>query len=534
MWHRFLIFAVQAHYLYMTNGRLLWVDDEIEFLSVHILFHQKKGYEVTTCTNGPDALDLCAEQNFDLILLDENMPGLSGLETLQRIKDLQPDVPVVMVTKNEEENIMNQAIGSKIADYLLKPVNPMQILLTLKKNIHLRQIQQETAQSNYRQAFNRISMQISDTSTPSEWKELYRQLVFWELELADADESMADMLRMQKAEANQTFSKYVARNYENWINNAADRPVISPDVFKHYVFPSLSAGRKVFLIVIDNLRYDQWRTLSRELAPYFDIEEDLYFSILPTATQYARNAIFAGMMPLQIKRQYPDLWIEETEEESKNLHEEDLMRRQLERFRRREAISYHKFNDSATPDTFRGHLRRIKDVPLNVMVINFIDILSHARTESKMVRELAGNEAAYRSITHSWFLHSGIKSLFEQLAEMDFEVAITTDHGSLRVEKAIRVVGDRNVNTNLRYKLGKSLNYNPKEVFEMAHPERFGLPSPNVSTRYIYATGSDFFAYPNNYNYYVQYYHDTFQHGGISMEEMIVPYVRLYSKRRGG
>ena len=516
----------------MSNGRLLWVDDEIEYLSIHVSFLQKKDYEVTTCTNGPDAIDLCREQNFDLILLDENMPGLSGLETLQRIKDVQPDVPVVMVTKNEAEDIMNQAIGQKIADYLLKPVNPMQILLTLKKNIHSRQIQQETVESQYRQAFNRISMQISDTSTPSEWKELYRQLVFWELELAQADESMNEMLRMQKAEANQTFAKYIMRNYENWLHNADERPVISPDVFKHYVFPRLSQGKKIFLIVIDNFRYDQWRVLSRELAPLFDIDEDLYFSILPTATQYARNAIFAGMMPLQIKRTYPQLWTEESEEESKNLHEEDLLRTQLERFRRRETFTYHKFNDGGSADQFRGMLRRIKNVPLNVMVINFIDILSHARTESKMVRELAGNEAAYRSITHSWFLHSGIKSLFEQLADMDVEVAITTDHGSLRVDKAIRVLGDRNVNTNLRYKLGKALNYNPKEVFEMAHPDRFLLPQPNVSTRYIFATGSDFFAYPNNYNYYVQYYKDTFQHGGISMEEMLIPFVFLKPKRR--
>ena len=514
----------------MTNGRLLWVDDEIEMLRPHILFLEKKGYEIDTATNGADAIDLCRESSFDLILLDENMPGLSGLETLMQLKELTPNVPVVMVTKNEEEDLMEQAIGSKIADYLIKPVNPNQILLTLKKNIHAKELVQEVAQTGYRQDFARIGMQLSENLTAEDWKELYKKLVFWEMELATTDSNMTDMLQMQKEEANLTFAKFVRKNYEEWITNPDTRPLMSPDIFKRCVFPRLSAGRKVLLLVLDNCRFDQWRMLSAELSDDFDIEESLYYSILPTATQYARNAIFAGLMPLQIKEMYPDLWVDEEEDEGKNLNEEELIRQQLARYRRRETFTYHKVNDSGAMDKILGGFSAMAAHPLNVLVINFIDILSHARTESKMVRELAGNQSAYRSITLSWFRHTPIKDLFRRLASEDFDILITTDHGSIRVNTPTKVVGDRNVNTNLRYKLGKNLSYNPKEVYEVKQPKKLLLPQPNLSTAYIFATGARFFAYPNNYNYYVQYYKDTFQHGGISMEEMLIPLISLKAK----
>lgn len=513
----------------MVNGRLLWVDDEIEMLKAHILFLQKKDYEVMTANNGADAIDLCRSNRFDLILLDENMPGLSGLETLTHLKEIAPTVPVVMVTKNEEEDLMDQAIGSKIADYLIKPVNPSQVLLTLKKNIHQREIVQEVTQTGYRQEFSRIDMQLSENLSAGDWKELYKRLVHWELELQEADSAMNDMLRMQKEEANQAFAKFVKRNYEQWIANADERPLISPDVFKRCIFPRLSAGRKVFLLVLDNLRFDQWRAISQDLAEDFDIEEDLYYSILPTATQYARNALFAGLMPRQIKEMYPELWVDEEEDEGKNLNEEMLIRRQLERYRRKEDFSYHKINDSSQVDKVLNQISGT-NLPLNVLVINFIDILSHARTESQMVRELAGNESAYRSITLSWFRHTPIKEIFKKLASMDYDLLITTDHGSIRVDTPSKVVGDRNVNTNLRYKLGKNLSYNAKDVYEVKQPRVLQLPQPNLSTTYVFATGARFFAYPNNYNYYVQYYKDTFQHGGVSMEEMIIPLVTLRPK----
>lgn len=511
------------------TARLLWVDDEIEMLKPHILFLQKKDYDVVTATNGPDAIDLCHEQRFDLILLDENMPGLSGLETLTRLKEIVPAVPVVMVTKNEEEDLMDQAIGSKIADYLIKPVNPSQVLLTLKKNIHQREIVQEVTQTGYRQEFAQLSMQMSEQLSPEEWKELYKKLVYWELQLSEADSNMNEMLQMQKEEANQTFAKFVKQNYEDWVADAEHRPLMSPDVFKRCVFPRLSQGRKVFLLVLDNLRFDQWRAISQELAEDFDIDEDLYYSILPTATQYARNAIFAGLMPLQIKEMYPELWVDEEEDEGKNLNEEMLIRRQMERYRRREEFTYNKINDSTQVDKLLTQLATLR-APLNVLVINFIDILSHARTESRMVRELAGNESAYRSITLSWFRHTPIKELFRRLASLDYDLLVTTDHGSIRVDTPSKVVGDRNVNTNLRYKMGKNLSYNAKEVYEVRHPRALQLPQPNLSTAYIFATGARFFAYPNNYNHYVQYYKDTFQHGGISMEEMLIPLVALRPK----
>ena len=515
----------------MTNGVLLWVDDEIEQLRAHLLFLEKKGYEVVTVSNGTDAIDQCQERSFDLVLLDEQMPGLSGLETLQRIKQLQPALPVVMVTKSEEENIMEQAIGQQIADYLIKPVNPNQILLTLKKNIHRREIVTEVTQSQYQQNFQQIAMQIMDCQTWQDWTEVYRRLVHWELQLSSTDSSMTEMLQMQKEEANLGFAKFVKKNYMAWVDGKG-APLMSHRVFKERVFPLLNDGQKVFLVVLDNFRYDQWRMLAHELGDQFDIDEELYCSILPTATQYARNAIFSGLMPDQIARMFPDLWVDEDEEEGKNLNEAPLIQTQIERYRRHDTFSYHKVNNSQDADRLMQQLNQLKKNDLNVVVFNFIDMLSHARTESRMVRELANNESAYRSITLSWFRHSVIADFFRQLAQTDYKVIVTTDHGSIRCTKPVKIVGDRNTNTNLRYKLGKNLSYNDKDVFVIREPQKAQLPAPNLSTSYVFATGDAFFAYPNNYNYYVSYYRDTFQHGGISMEEMIIPIVTLTGKKR--
>lgn len=521
----------------MSNGLLLWVDDEIELLHAHIIFLEKKGYEVITVSNGTDAIDECRHHNFDLVLLDEMMPGISGLETLQQIKEILPATPVVMVTKSEEENIMDQAIGSKIADYLIKPVNPNQILLTLKKNIHQKEIVTEVTQTGYQQNFMNISTRIDSCRTIEDWMEVYKLIVHWELELSSTDSNMTDMLMMQKSEANNSFAKFIRNNYLDWMDakNMKDpnRPLMSNSIFSNKIFPLLDKQEKVFLIVVDNFRYDQWKMLAKEIGDMFDIDENMYMSILPTATQYARNAIFSGLMPTQIAQMFPELWVDEDEEEGKNLNEAPLIRTQLDRYRRSNTkFSYHKVNDSTGADKLLQQFSQLEDNDLNVVIINFIDMLSHARTESKMVRELANNESAYRSITLSWFRHTVLSDLFKRLAESDYTIVLTTDHGSIRASRPIKIVGDRNTNTNLRYKLGKNLKYNAKEVFAIKEPQKAHLPSPNLSTSYVFATGDTFFAYPNNYNYYVSYYKDTFQHGGISLEEMLIPLVTLKRKKR--
>lgn len=512
---------------------LLWADDEIELLNAHIIFLQAKGYEVTSVTNGLDAIEACRNEAYDLILLDENMPGLNGLETLVRIKEITPTTPVVMVTKSEEEDIMEQAIGSKIADYLIKPVNPNQILLALKKNIHKKEIVAEQTNSAYQQNFGKIGMLISDSLNINDWVEVYKKLVYWELELESGDKSMQEMLKAQFDEANAMFARFIKKNYMEWVGQQSRerRPMMSHDLMRERIFPMIDRGEKVFMVLIDNLRFDQWRALAKEIGNDFVIDEEIYTSILPTATQYARNAIFAGLMPAQIKSMYPQLWVDEEEDEGKNLNESMLIESQISRYRRRDRFSYNKVINSTAADRYIDAIKNLQDNDLNILVINFIDMLSHARTESLMVRELASTEAAYRSITRSWIKHSAIKRLFQHLAESNYTVVITTDHGSINVKNAIKVIGDKNTNTNLRYKLGKSLAYSPKEVFEIKEPKKAQLPSPNVSTSYIFATGNDFFAYPNNYNHYVSYYKETFQHGGISLEEMLVPFITLKPKR---
>ena len=518
----------------MNKPRILWTDDEIDLLRAHIIFLEEKGYEVDTANNGSDAIEKVKNEFYDIIFLDENMPGLTGLETLTEIKTISPNIPVVMITKSEEENIMDEAIGSKIADYLIKPVNPKQILLTLKKNIDQKRLVTQKTTSSYQIQFGQIGMQINDRLNFDEWKDIYKKLVHWEIELSQSDDStMDEVLAMQKDDANKAFFKFVKDNYVDWFTQDLDeRPMLSPDIFKHRVFPHLDDGKKTLVLVIDNLRFDQWRTLSPVFNQYFRTDkEELYCGILPAATMYARNAMFAGLMPSEIKKLHPELWDDDDNEGGKNKYEEELIRKQLSRFGRKESLYFEKVGGVKKERWVTDNLNNILENDLSVLVVNFVDMISHARTEMDMIRELANNEKAYRSITLSWFQNSSLLELLKGLAENDISIIVTTDHGSIRVNNPVKVIGDRETNTNLRYKLGKNLNFKSKNVFEVRDPRKIFLPSRNVSTSYIFAGNTDFFAYPNNYNYYANYYKDTFQHGGISMEELIIPVITLSPKK---
>lgn len=515
--------------------QILWVDDEIDLLRPYLIYLTGKGYEVVTASNGTDAIEIISTQGagISIVFLDENMPGMSGLETLQEIKRLRPEMPVVMITKSEEEHIMEQAIGEKIADYLIKPVNPSQILLCLKKHIHQHAIVSEQTQQNYRQEWSDIAYLIDTASTIEEWQAIERMLTKWDIDLENS--SMRTMIDDQRTQANAAFGKWIAKNYEEWFSAAnsqqpASRPVMSHDVMKHSVFPLLDKGERVLLCVIDNFRYDQWKTIQPLLSELYTIRtEEQYTSILPTATQYARNAIFSGLLPLQIQQMYPAYWVEEGDEESKNQYEKELVQTLLDRYRRRERFNYWKVNESDFCERVIHQLRS-SQAPLNIVVLNFIDMLSHSRTESKMMRELANDEAAYRSLTLSWFRHSPIYELLRTASELGLTLVLTTDHGTIRVKNAVQIIADKNTNTNIRYKVGKALNCSAKTVMTIEHPKQVGLPCPNVSSSYMFCTGSDFFAYPNQFNYYAQYYRNTFQHGGISLEEMIIPLVTLVPK----
>jgi CheY-like chemotaxis protein len=517
----------------MAKINVLWVDDEIGLLRPHIIFLEEKGYSVVTSNNGNEALEILDSQPFDIVLLDEQMPGMSGIETLILMKNKFPYLPVVMITKSEEETIMEDAIGSKISDYLIKPVHPKQILLSLKKNLDTKKLVSEKTTYTYQQEFRNIGMELTNNLNYQEWVDIYKKLVFWELELYDAqDESIMEILRMQKEEANVVFSKFIEANYINWINGSAEaKPVQSHTLIRDKIFPLLSNGTPLFMILIDNMRYDQWKIIQPIIENYYRVDrEELYYSILPTTTQYARNALFAGLMPSEIEKKYPQMWLNEEDEGTKNQYEEEFLAEQLKRFGKDFKFSYNKVLNLGVGRKLVDNIPNLLGNKFNVIVYNFVDMLSHARTEMEIIRELADDEPAYRSVTLSWFEHSPLLDVIRYLAEKGVNLVLTTDHGSVRVQNPVKIIGDKFTTTNLRYKSGKSLNYQKREVYEIRNPEDAFLPRTNVSTAYVFCRNDDFFAYPNNYNYYVNYYRNTFQHGGISMEEMVIPFISLIPK----
>ncbi len=515
----------------MQRYSILWADDEIDLLKPHILFLTKKGYDITPVNSGADALDQIKETPFDLIFLDENMPGMTGLETLEQIKATQPHIPVVMITKSEEEYIMEEAIGAKIADYLIKPLNPNQILLSAKKILQRQTLVTEKTNRNYQQEFRAISMAFSEEMDFQEWAEVYKKLVYWELEIEDTiEQSMEEVIEMQKDEANANFSKFIAENYESWLNDDVPAPVLSHDLMYEKVFPHLQADQPLFFILMDNLRFDQWRILAPTINNLFNVvEESTYYSILPTTTAYARNAIFSGLTPKEMQEYHPEYWGDELEG-SKNNHEEDFLRVQLEEYELPIRFSYNKIIHANQGKNLVDNFQNLLHNQLNAIVYNFVDMLSHARTDMNMIRELAPDEGAYRSLTKSWFSHSSCLEMMKLIAERGYKLILTTDHGTIRTKRPYKIIGDRHTNTNLRYKHGKNLNYDTRNVYICKKPDRLCLPQGNLTSSYVFATEDYFFAYPNNYNHYVKYYRDTFQHGGVSMEEMIIPFIVLEPK----
>ncbi len=513
----------------MDKIKILWVDDEIDLLKPHILFLEKKNYEVTKCQSGTEALDILDDSNFDIVFLDENMPGLSGIETLSEIKEKKDSLPVVMITKSEEEYIMEEAIGSKIADYLIKPVNPNQILLSLKKNLDNSRLVSEKTTSNYQQEFRKIAMDMAMVNSYEEWVELYQRLIYWELQLEDIEDTgMFEILESQKNEANSQFCKFIDKNYPDWFSGKGDAPIMSHTLFKEKVVPEISKDQPTLLVVIDNLRYDQWKAFEPTINNYYKKEKEIsYCSILPTATQYARNSIFSGLMPSEMKKRHPDLWLDDTDEGGKNMHENDFLTAQLQRLGLNIKHEYYKITNERSGKTLAANFKGLKDNDLTVVVYNFVDMLSHSKTEMEVIKELASNDKSYRSLTQSWFKNSPLLEMIQQAQQLGFKLLITTDHGTINVKNPSRVIGDKNTSLNLRYKTGKSLTYEGKEVLEATDPKKIHLPSINMSSSFIFAKGDYFFAYPNNYNHYVGYYRNTYQHGGVSLEEMIIPFISL-------
>jgi len=518
-----------------VSAQILWADDEIELLRAHILFLESRGYGVTTVSNGTDAVDAVVRSDrFDVVLLDEQMPGIGGLDTLAAIKQARPELPVVMVTKSEEEQLMEEALGGQISDYLTKPVNPSQILLTIKRLLERQSLRHARVSQDYLQRFRAIAASLSDSPDHHGWVCLYRELVQYDLGL-DGDEGARQILGDQYREANRAFGRHVASAYPDWLtaSHSDRRPVLSHEVIRTWVLPALSEKKPVVFFVIDCLRYDQWLEFERLLAPAYTIEKSFYYSILPTATPFARNAIFSGLLPRDIARRYPHLWqAEDDDETSQNRHEDEFLQLLLKRLGCREVRTrYRKLIGNTDGRAFTRDIKSCLQWDLSAVVVNFVDILAHSRADSQVIRELAPDERAYRALTRTWFEHSWLYQALQTLATLDCTVVVTTDHGAIRSLHGTKVRGHRDTSTALRFKFGNALTADRRHAIVIRDPAAFGLPASRRVNSYLVATEDFYFVYPTNYHYYLNLYRDTMQHGGASMEEMILPVITLRPRR---
>ncbi len=518
----------------MTKGNILWVDDEIDLLRSHIFFLKEKGFTVETATNGEDAIDLVRSKRFDLVFLDEMMAGMGGLQTLSLIKDVRPELPVVMVTKNETEGLMEDAIGTKISDYLTKPVNPSQILLTCKKFLEGKKITEQYVSRDYIKELQDISISLQSPMDADEWIQLYEKISNWSIELdAHPESGLQQTLADQVRECNVEFSKFVERNYRHWLEQK-ERPALSLDVVDRFVIPELQENKSVFLFVIDCMRLDQWLMFEEVLREYFTVSKDFYYSILPTATPYSRNAIFSGAFPDEIEVRFPEIWEQwEDDDNSRNKHEPDFLNNLFQR-RRINLKPEAKYVKILDPDYGRGieqNILSFMNNKLTAIVVNFVDMLAHGRSDSQLLKEIAPNESAYRSLTKSWFMHSSFLGMLRTLSrQKNATIVITTDHGSIRSLRNTKVVADRDASTNLRYKFGRNLKCDERHAIFVKNPKDFRLPRRGLTINYLIAKEDYYFVYPTDFHKYVTQYRDSFQHGGISMEEMILPAIKLLPK----
>lgn len=519
----------------MKEHKILWVDDEIDLLQAHIAFLEEKGISVTPCSSGDDAIELVGRQDFDLVLLDEMMPGKDGLATLDAIKDIRPHLPVVMVTKSEEETLMEEAIGQKIDDYLTKPVNPSQVLMAIKKLVQSRNIVAGKLGQRYIADINRMNATLSGSATWIDWVAAHRTLCEWDLELDRyPDEGLFEIHRGTRREWNGRFTRFFEEGYEWWIHaSPAKRPPISVDVVDRAVIPHIKKGEQVVFIVIDCMRMDLWLRIEPLLAELFHIDHDYYFSILPSATPFARNAIFSGQFPIEIAKLYPDDWKAYPDDEiSRNRREGDLLERQLagKGVAVSNGVKYIKVLKEQEATDLANRVENNLSSQLVAVVINFVDVLTHGRSSNILLKEMVPDEAAFRALMQTWFEHSSLYETLKMLARKNVTVVVTSDHGSTLCSRGTVAHGKRDTSTNLRYKYGDNLNCNPKEALLIKNPDRYRLPSFGLATTYIVAREDFYFVYPNRYNEYQRQFQNSFQHGGFSMDELILPIAVLKPK----